>query len=194
MTSRPRSRRASGCAARGPALQHHRRLGRHLDGHQHVVFLQSRDLIADSIETVVGAQWHDALIALPGCDKNMPGRLIAMGGSTVRAHDHGGTIKPATARRQGFDIESVFRATASSSPARSTRRARHRPACLRALAPAACTANTMASAIEGFGMALPYSASTWRSIISSTVLPRRPGDSNPLERTSSRATSWSGGV
>jgi dihydroxy-acid dehydratase len=64
----------------GHAIQHDRRVGRHRDGHRrHVVLsLQSRDLIADSIETVMSAQWYDALVALPGCDKNMPGCVIAM--------------------------------------------------------------------------------------------------------------------
>ena len=57
--------------------------------------LQSRDLIADSIETIMGAQWYDPLIALPGCDKNMPGCLIAMGRLNRPAiMVYGGTIKP----------------------------------------------------------------------------------------------------
>jgi dihydroxy-acid dehydratase len=56
--------------------------------------LQSRDLIADSIETVMGAQWYDALIALPGCDKNMPGCLMAMGRLNRPAiMVYGGTIR-----------------------------------------------------------------------------------------------------
>ena len=58
--------------------------------------LPSRDIIADSIETVVAAQWYDGLIALPGCDKNMPGCLIAMGRLNRPAiMVYGGTLKPA---------------------------------------------------------------------------------------------------
>jgi dihydroxyacid dehydratase/phosphogluconate dehydratase len=57
--------------------------------------LQSRDLIADSIETIMEAQWYDALVALPGCDKNMPGCLMAMGRLNRPAiMVYGGTIKP----------------------------------------------------------------------------------------------------
>src|SRR5687768_236102 len=64
--------------------------------------LQSRDLIADSIETVMGAQWYDALVALPGCDKNMPGCLIAMGRLNRPAlMVYGGTIKPGYTRSRG---------------------------------------------------------------------------------------------
>ncbi|MEK9942152.1 MAG: dihydroxy-acid dehydratase, partial [Gammaproteobacteria bacterium] len=72
--------------------------------------LQSRDIIADSIETVMGGQWYDALVTVPGCDKNMPGCLMAMGrvnrpGLMV----YGGTIKPGhTAGKQVIDIVSAF--------------------------------------------------------------------------------------
>jgi dihydroxyacid dehydratase/phosphogluconate dehydratase len=98
--------------------------------------LQSRDLIADSIETVMQAQWYDALVALPGCDKNMPGCLIAMGRLNRPAiMVYGGTIKPgftasqkaATGGRapgepEKRDIVSPSNATASSSPAASPSR------------------------------------------------------------------------
>jgi dihydroxy-acid dehydratase len=75
--------------------------------------LQSRDLIADSIETVMGAQWYDALVALPGCDKNMPGVVMAMGRLNRPAlMVYGGTIKPGCALVQGeerkLDIVSAF--------------------------------------------------------------------------------------
>ena len=71
--------------------------------------LQSRDLIADSIETIMGAQWYDALIALPGCDKNMPGCLIAMGRLNRPAiMVYGGTIKPGSYRNEKLDIVSAF--------------------------------------------------------------------------------------
>src|SRR5499426_2424446 len=72
--------------------------------------LQSRDLIADSIETVMGGQWYDALIALPGCDKNMPGCLIAMGRLNRPAiMVYGGTIRAGcTPRHPKLDIVSAF--------------------------------------------------------------------------------------
>ncbi|MEZ6191348.1 MAG: dihydroxy-acid dehydratase [Phycisphaerales bacterium] len=76
-----RRRAWSGCS-----FQHHRRQRRrNIMGTDGMSSLQSRDLIADSIETIMGAQWYDGpLVALPGCDKNMPGCLIAMGSSTAR--------------------------------------------------------------------------------------------------------------
>lgn len=127
--------------------------------------LQSRDLIADSIETVMSAQWYDANISLPGCDKNMPGCLIAMGRlNRPSIMIYGGTIKPGYgAKQQPLDIVSAFQsygqflAGAISEEERSDI-VRH--ACPGA---GACggmyTANTMASAIETMGMSLPYSSS-----------------------------------
>jgi dihydroxy-acid dehydratase len=126
--------------------------------------LQSRDLIADSIETIMGAQWYDALIALPGCDKNMPGCLMAMGrlnrpsimvyGGTIRAGQHDG---------EKLDIVSAFQCYGqflAGSITEEQRRQIVRKSCPGA---GACggmyTANTMASAIEALGMSLPYSAS-----------------------------------
>src|SRR3990170_1620552 len=71
--------------------------------------LQSRDLIADSIETVMGAQWYDALIALPGCDKNMPGVVMAMGRLNRPAlMVYGGTIRPGHCDKKPIDIVSAF--------------------------------------------------------------------------------------
>lgn len=73
--------------------------------------LQSRDLIADSIETVMGAQWYDANISIPGCDKNMPGTIIAMGRLNRPAlMIYGGTIKPGYSKLtdQPIDIVSAF--------------------------------------------------------------------------------------
>ena len=71
--------------------------------------LQSRDLIADSIETVMGGQWYDALVTVPGCDKNMPGCLMAMGRVNRPAlMVYGGTIKPGHANNQVVDIVSAF--------------------------------------------------------------------------------------
>jgi len=127
--------------------------------------LPSRDIIADSIETVMHAQWYDALVAIPGCDKNMPGCLIAMGRLNRPAlMVYGGTIKPGhLADGTPLDIVSAFQCYGEYVSGRidDARRAdivRH--ACPGA---GACggmyTANTMATAIEALGMALPDTAS-----------------------------------
>ena len=136
--------------------------------------LQSRDLIADSIETVMGGQWYDGLVTIPGCDKNMPGCLIAMGRlNRPSLMVYGGTIKPGctsflnkespnseTAR----DIVSAFQSYGEFLAGTITEQQRKeivRNSCPGA---GACggmyTANTMATAIEALGMSLPYSAST----------------------------------
>ena len=127
--------------------------------------LQSRDLIADSVETVMGAQWYDGLIAIPGCDKNMPGVMIAMGRLNRPAlMVYGGTIKPGHIDHRTLDIVSAFQSYGeylAGSIDEPTRQAIVRGACP---GPGACggmyTANTMASAIEAMGMSLPYSSST----------------------------------
>ena len=131
--------------------------------------LQSRDLIADSIETVMRAQWYDALIALPGCDKNMPGTLIAMGRlDRPSIMVYGGTIKPGCTNfggeKQTRDIVSAFQSYGqylSGAITEEQRQAIVKSACPGA---GACggmyTANTMAAAIEAMGMSLPYSSST----------------------------------
>lgn len=134
--------------------------------------LQSRDLIADSIETVMHAQWYDANISIPGCDKNMPGCLIAMARVNRPAlMIYGGTIKPGHmpvaagghAEGEALDIVSAFQCYGEFFAGRideKTRKAIVQKACPGA---GACggmyTANTMASAIEALGMSLPYSAS-----------------------------------
>ena len=126
--------------------------------------LQSRDLIADSIETVMSAQWYDALIALPGCDKNMPGCLIAMGRlNRPSLMIYGGTIRAGHANNQALDIVSAFQCYGEFIAGRindTQRREIVRHSCPGA---GACggmyTANTMASAIEALGMSLPFSAS-----------------------------------
>jgi len=127
--------------------------------------LQSRDLIADSIETVMGAQWYDANISIPGCDKNMPGCLIAMGRLNRPAlMVYGGTIKPGQVDHQVLDIVSAFQSYGEYLSGKiddDARQAIVKHACP---GPGACggmyTANTMASAIEALGMSLPYSSST----------------------------------
>ncbi len=127
--------------------------------------LQSRDLIADSIETVMCAQWYDANISIPGCDKNMPGCLMAMGRLNRPAlMVYGGTIKPGYRNEQKIDIISAFQSYGEFIGGSIDDDARSeivRKACPGA---GACggmyTANTMASAIEALGMSLPYSSST----------------------------------
>jgi len=128
--------------------------------------LQSRDLIADSIETVMGAQFYDALVAVPGCDKNMPGSVMAMGRLNRPAlMVYGGTIRPgASAKGDPLDVVSAFESYGQAIAGRISEDERLdviRHACPGA---GACggmyTANTMASAIEGLGMSLPFSAST----------------------------------
>jgi dihydroxy-acid dehydratase len=128
--------------------------------------LQSRDLIADSIETVMSAQWYDANISLPGCDKNMPGCVMAMGRlDRPSLMVYGGTIRPGMGRSEcPLDIVSAFQSYGEYIAGRiddDERRDIVRHACPGA---GACggmyTANTMAAAIEALGMSLPYSSST----------------------------------
>lgn len=126
--------------------------------------LVSRDVIADSIEAVCGAQYYDALIALPGCDKNMPGSIIAMGRlNRPSLMVYGGTIAPGHYQGQDLNIVSAFEALGqriAGTLSEADFRGIVKHACPGA---GACggmyTANTMASAIEALGMSLPYSAS-----------------------------------
>jgi dihydroxy-acid dehydratase len=127
--------------------------------------LQSRDLIADSIETVMGGQWYDACIAIPGCDKNMPGCVMAMGRLNRPAlMIYGGTIKPGCLDDKKLDIISAFQSYGEYLAGKISDE--ERAAIVRRSCPGAgaCggmyTANTMASAIEALGMSLPYSSST----------------------------------
>ncbi len=128
--------------------------------------LQSRDLIADSIETVMAAQWYDANISIPGCDKNMPGCMIAIGRLNRPAlMVYGGTIRAGKGSDgEKLDIVSAFQSYGASLAHRIDEAKRLdivEHACPGA---GACggmyTANTMASAIEAMGMSLPYSSST----------------------------------
>ncbi len=126
--------------------------------------LQSREIIADSIETVVSAQWYDAVVTLPGCDKNMPGSLIAMGRlNRPSLMVYGGTISPGFLDGEKLDVVSVFQAYGelfSGKIEEERFKAVIRHACPGG---GACggmyTANTMSSAIETLGMSLPYSSS-----------------------------------
>ncbi len=126
--------------------------------------LQSREIIADSIETVMSAQWYDACITIPGCDKNMPGSLMAMGRvNRPSLMVYGGTIRPGYWNEKKLDIVSSFESYGqflSGSIDETDLKNVLKHACPGA---GACggmyTANTMASAIEALGMSLPYSSS-----------------------------------
>ena len=127
--------------------------------------LQSRDLIADSIETVMAAQWYDANISIPGCDKNMPGCMMAIGRLNRPALIiYGGTIKPGCSiNNESLDIVSAFQSYGqyiAGTIDDDERQSIVEKSCPGA---GACggmyTANTMASAIEAMGMSLPYSSS-----------------------------------
>ncbi len=126
--------------------------------------LVSRDVIADSIETVCGAQYYDGLIAVPGCDKNMPGSVIAMGRlNRPSIMIYGGTIAPGHYKGQDLNIVSAFEALGQKLAGQLDEadfQGIIKHACPGA---GACggmyTANTMAAAIEALGMSLPYSSS-----------------------------------
>jgi len=126
--------------------------------------LVSRDVIADSIEAICGAQYYDGLIAIPGCDKNMPGSLIAMGRlNRPSIMVYGGTIAPGHYKGQDLNIVSAFEALGQKL-AGELEEADFKGIIQHACPGAgACggmyTANTMASAIEALGMSLPYSSS-----------------------------------
>lgn len=126
--------------------------------------LQSRDLIADSIETVVAAQFYDGLIAIPGCDKNMPGCMMAMARLNRPAiMVYGGSIKPGIHNGEKLDIISAFQAYGQFIVETISDEDRQQIIEKSCPGAGACggmyTANTMASAIEALGMSLPYSAS-----------------------------------
>src|SRR5450432_995096 len=126
--------------------------------------LVSRDIIADSIEAVCGAQYYDAIIAVPGCDKNMPGSIMAMG-RLIRPSImvYGGTIAPGLYKGEALNIISAFEALGQKIAGNIS------PEDFMGVVKNACpgagacggiyTANTMASAIEALGMSLPYSSS-----------------------------------
>ena len=135
--------------------------------------LQSRDLIADSIETVMGAQWYDGLITLPGCDKNMPGCVMAMGrlnrpslmvyGGTIRAGCSAKLANVKGVAGDKLDIVSAFQSYGQAITGAITEDQRREIVRCSIPGAGACggmyTANTMASAIEALGMSLPYSSS-----------------------------------
>src|ERR687886_334446 len=126
--------------------------------------LVSRDIIADSIEAVCGAQYYDAIITIPGCDKNMPGSIIAMGRlNRPSIMLYGGTIAPGHYKGEDLNLVSAFEALGqkiAGNLSEADFKGIIKNACPGA---GACggmyTANTMASAIEALGMSLPYSSS-----------------------------------
>ena len=126
--------------------------------------LPSRDIIADSIETVMNAQWYDGLLTVVGCDKNMPGAMMAIGRlNRPSILVYGGTIAPGNYKGKDLDIVSAFEALGQRTAgeiAQEEFKAIVKNACPGA---GACggmyTANTMASAIEALGMSLPFNSS-----------------------------------
>ena len=126
--------------------------------------LPSRDLIADSIETTVSGQWYDGCVVIPGCDKNMPGSLIALArlnrpGLMV----YGGTIRPGHFNGEKLDIVSAFQCYGELVAGKRTKEQFQSVVAHACPGAGACggmyTANTMSSAIEALGMTLPYSSS-----------------------------------
>lgn len=126
--------------------------------------LVSRDVIADSIETICGGQYYDGVIAIPGCDKNMPGSIMAMGRlNRPSIMVYGGTIAPGHYKGQELNIVSAFEALGQKIAGELTEE--NFMGIIKHTCPGAgaCggmyTANTMAAAIEALGMSLPYSSS-----------------------------------
>src|SRR6187455_3127096 len=127
--------------------------------------LVSRDLIADSIEAVVGGFYYDGIIAIPGCDKNMPGSIMAMGRlNRPSLMIYGGTIAPGHYNGQDLNIISAFEALGQKIAGQLNDHDFKNIVMKSCPGAGACggmyTANTMASAIEAMGMSLPYSSST----------------------------------
>ena len=126
--------------------------------------LVSREVIADSIEVVSNAERFDGVLAIGGCDKNMPGALMAMARLNVPSiFVYGGTIKPGNVAGQDVDIVSIFEAVGAHATGKITRDQFKAIECGACPGAGSCggmyTANTMASAIEALGMSLPYSSS-----------------------------------
>jgi dihydroxy-acid dehydratase len=126
--------------------------------------LPSRDIIADSIETVMNAQWYDANISVVGCDKNMPGAIMAMARvNRPSIMIYGGTIRPGNLNGEKLDIVSAFESYGKFLSDEYTEEQMNRVLKHACPGAGACggmyTANTMASAIETLGMSLPFSSS-----------------------------------
>lgn len=126
--------------------------------------LPSRDIIADSIETVVSAQWYDGLITVVGCDKNMPGAMMAIARLNRPAiHVYGGTIAPGMYKGNKLDVVSAFEALGQKVNGKITEEDFQEVIHRAVPAAGACggmyTANTMSSAIEALGLSLPSNSS-----------------------------------
>jgi dihydroxy-acid dehydratase len=126
--------------------------------------LPSRDIIADSIETVVSAQWYDGLITVVGCDKNMPGAMMAMGRlNRPSILVYGGTIAPGYYKGNKLDVVSAFEALGQKVNGKISeedyKEVVHRAVPSFGACGGMYTANTMSSAIEALGMALPFNSS-----------------------------------
>ncbi len=126
--------------------------------------LISREVIADSIETIVNAQFYDGLISVVGCDKNMPGAIIAMGRlNRPSILVYGGTIKSGEYKNQSLNIVSAFEAYGKKIKGEISEKDYKGIIKNSIPGPGACggmyTANTMSSAIEALGMSIPYSSS-----------------------------------
>src|SRR5262249_46589698 len=135
-------------------------------GHQGMRYsLVSREVIADSIEVVSGGMNHDGLIAIGGCDKNMPGCLMAMARLNIPSiFVYGGSILPGTGGEgEDLDIVSIFEAVGRHQAGKLDAGGVHKIECEACPGPGSCggmyTANTMSSAIEAMGLSLPYDAS-----------------------------------
>uniref|UniRef100_A0A6B2L1E2 dihydroxy-acid dehydratase n=1 Tax=Arcella intermedia TaxID=1963864 RepID=A0A6B2L1E2_9EUKA len=127
--------------------------------------LPSREIIADSIETIASGHMYDGLITIPGCDKNMPGCLIAMSRlNRPSLMIYGGAILPGQHNGKPIDIVSAYESYGAYLSGTITDQERNDIVCRACPGPGGCggmyTANTMASAIEALGMSLPYSSST----------------------------------
>jgi dihydroxy-acid dehydratase len=125
--------------------------------------LVSREVIADSIETVVGCQGFDGFVAIGGCDKNMPGCCIAMARLNRPAvFVYGGTILPGCLKGRNLDIVSVFEAVGAEAAGKIDKQEMHAVESCAIPGPGSCggmyTANTMASALEAMGLSLPNSS------------------------------------
>ncbi|GGE23458.1 dihydroxy-acid dehydratase [Streptococcus himalayensis] len=126
--------------------------------------LPSRDIIADSIEAAISGHNCDALVAIGGCDKNMPGSMIAIANTDIPAiFVYGGTIAPGNLDGQDIDLVSVFESVGKWNHGDMTEEEVYARECNACPGPGGCggmyTANTMASAIEAMGMSLPGSSS-----------------------------------
>ena len=125
--------------------------------------LVSREVIADSIETVIGCQGYDGFIAIGGCDKNMPGCCIAMARlDRPSVFVYGGTILPGCLNGQNLDVVSVFEAVGQEAAGKITKKELQAVESCAIPGPGSCggmyTANTMASALEAMGLSLPNSS------------------------------------